>query len=254
MRYRRLLIILAIATLLLVVAVAIMVNPFRGLKLLASVVDATAQPSDTVIDAPNAVQFAEDEVSTLTTPRDELIETHVSSSSIEIVHDSPTSISRPDLVVEEIVTDTGTMSKYSFDYDTLTLINAIHTYTNQLRENDGLAPFVLDPLTSTVAIERSADMANHHTFSHTSSDGCDLGCRFEKSQYSTLSWGENIAEYEPYTRLTPQTLARVFVEKWAKSSEHKRNLLSSDFTHQGVGVAMNGNRLVVTVVFTRPVE
>lgn len=250
MNYRKLLIIAVVVVVVLVIAVAVILNPFRGLKLLASVVDATASDAVAPGEERSDVQFKEEEVSVLTTPRDELVKTNEATSGINIVAPASESLSRPDLVVETVVTNTGTVSKFSYEYDTLALINSIHSYTNQARENAGLSPLELDSLTGTVAYERSADMANHHTFSHTATDGCDLECRLEKSEYTTIRWGENIAEYEPYTRQTPQALARIFVEKWAQSSEHKRNLLSPEFTHEGVGVAMNGNRLVVTVVFT----
>lgn len=252
MRKKKILFLALILLCLGVVVLMFLLNPFRGLKLLASVVSATDTQTPSSETASDTVRFAEDEVSTFTTPEDRLIDTSEGSSTIAIEHGATESFTLPDIVVSDVATENGASRKYSYEYDTAALINAIHTYSNQLRENEGLAPLAFDGTLGTVATTRSTDMADHHTFSHTASDGCDLECRFERSDYATLSWGENIAEYEPYSRLTPQTLARSFVEKWARSSEHKRNLLSSEFTHEGVGVAMNGNRLVVTVVFARP--
>jgi uncharacterized protein YkwD len=114
-----------------------------------------------------------------------------------------------------------------------------------------LGNFSYDSTLAKLATQRSQDMANNDYFSHTSPDGCDLACRFKKSDYATLSWGENLAEYSDYASLSESDLATLFSDKWIESSAHRKNLLSKDFTNEGIGVAVKGKRIVVTVIFAK---
>jgi uncharacterized protein YkwD len=42
------------------------------------------------------------------------------------------------------------------------------------------------------------------------------------------------------------------VAGWMGSEGHRKNVLSKNFTHQGLGVVINGNALYATEVFARP--
>lgn len=132
------------------------------------------------------------------------------------------------------------------------LVNLIHSLTNAAREQNNLADLTFDTRFSALAKERSQDMINQNYFSHTSLSGCDLHCRFANSNYKTLTWGENLAESTSYNMLSTQELADMFMESWLRSSGHRDNLLSKKFTHEGIGVAIKGNRVVVTVIFAAP--
>jgi uncharacterized protein YkwD len=99
---------------------------------------------------------------------------------------------------------------------------------------------------------RSEDMLNRNYFSHTSPDGCDLACRFKSSRYPSLTWGENLATFDDYTALDEGSLANSFITDWTSSDTHRQNLLSTTFTHEGVGVAVKDNKIIVTVIFARP--
>jgi len=46
-------------------------------------------------------------------------------------------------------------------------------------------------------------------------------------------------------------VANMFMSGWRKSSGHRANLLSSDFTHQGVGVAKSNGAIYVVVQFSK---
>ena len=158
-----------------------------------------------------------------------------------------------DLVVEKSYSDSHEVSSsVSYKYDTNTVINAIQTLSNEARAKEHLFPLVFDSKLAQLAIDRSTDMAKNNYLSHTTLDGCDLECRFKNSGYDTIVWGENLAEYEPYTVISANKLAQEFVKKWLQSSGHRRNLMSSEFTHEGIGVTTSGNRIVVTVIFAKP--
>lgn len=123
----------------------------------------------------------------------------------------------------------------------------IHSRTNTARANNNLGSLSTDGTLTSIAQKRSEDMIAKNYFSHTSPGGCDLVCRFEGLSYS--AYGENLAEYYEFSSLTESELAATFINMWLKSTGHRRNLLSSGLTREGVGVAMKGNRVVVTVVF-----
>lgn len=138
------------------------------------------------------------------------------------------------------------------DSDEQLLKKKIHTLTNLSRTQNNLAPFTLDERLSELGADRSIDMIEHDYFSHTSSDGCDLSCRFENAQYRTQTWGENLATTNSYHHYTLDELASQFVNQWLKSSRHRDNILSDKFTHHGIGIAVKDDRIIVTVIFARP--
>ena len=134
----------------------------------------------------------------------------------------------------------------------LNLTSLLHSQTNTAREQNNLSDLTFDARLGDLAKERSEEMINKNYFSHTSLNGCDLRCRFTNSNYETLTWGENLAQSTSYNMLSTQELANMFMESWLRSSGHKDNLLSKKFTHEGIGVAIKGNRVVVTVIFAAP--
>ena len=132
-------------------------------------------------------------------------------------------------------------------YDLFAVRQSIHSRTNSARANNNLAALSSDSTLASVAQKRSEDMASKNYFSHISSGGCDLTCRFEGLNYS--AYGENLAEYYEFDTMTEPELVATLLTMWQKSPSHRRNLLSDGFNREGVGVAMKGNRIVVTVIF-----
>lgn len=99
--------------------------------------------------------------------------------------------------------------------------------TNVERRNNGLPALQADSSLSNVAREKSKDMRSNDYFSHTSPT---YGSPFDMMRdygvtYSTA--GENIAQGQP----TPEEV----VNAWMNSEGHRKNILSADFTHLGVG-------------------
>lgn len=105
--------------------------------------------------------------------------------------------------------------------------------TNAERTKNGLAALKSDSSLSGVAQEKSDDMQAKNYFSHTSPT---YGSPFDMMrdfgvEYSTA--GENIA--------MGQRSAEEVVDAWMKSEGHRKNILSSNFTHIGVGHTGEGN-------------
>ncbi|WP_404403371.1 CAP domain-containing protein [Jeotgalibacillus malaysiensis] len=105
--------------------------------------------------------------------------------------------------------------------------------TNQERSKYGLPALSADPELSAVAEEKSADMARNQYFSHTSPT---YGSPFDMMKTYGIDYrsaGENIA-------MGQQTPEQV-VTAWMNSEGHRQNILSTSYTHIGVGYVGDGN-------------
>ncbi|AJD91221.1 sporulation protein [Jeotgalibacillus malaysiensis] len=105
--------------------------------------------------------------------------------------------------------------------------------TNQERSKYGLPALQADSELSAVAEEKSADMASNQYFSHTSPT---YGSPFDMMKSYGIDYrsaGENIA-------MGQQTPEQV-VTAWMNSEGHRQNILSTTYTHIGVGYVENGN-------------
>jgi uncharacterized YkwD family protein len=84
-----------------------------------------------------------------------------------------------------------------------------------------------------VAQKKSVDMAQNNYFSHTSPT---YGSPFDMMRDFGVTYrtaGENIAQGQR----TPQEV----VNAWMNSAGHRQNILSTNFTHIGVGYEKSGN-------------
>jgi uncharacterized YkwD family protein len=105
--------------------------------------------------------------------------------------------------------------------------------TNQERTKNGLKPLALDTELSKVAREKSRDMQSKNYFSHTSPTYGSPFDMMKKFGITYRSAGENIAMGQP----TPEAV----VKAWMNSDGHRKNILSPNFTHIGVGHVASGN-------------
>lgn len=120
------------------------------------------------------------------------------------------------------------------DYDAVKSIeHQVIQLTNQERAKYGLKPLAADWQVSRVARYKSADMRDKNYFSHTSPT---YGSPFDMMKSFGVSYrsaGENIAAGQT----TPQEVVRA----WMNSEGHRKNILSPNYTHIGVGYAKGGN-------------
>ena len=141
--------------------------------------------------------------------------------------------------------------KPSSSFTLSTVASQIHSRTNAARANKGLSKLTYDATLASLAQTRSADMSKNNYFSHTSPNGCDLTCHFSSLNYVASAFGENLAEYTEFHEFTDSELAAEFIGMWLNSPGHRANLMSSNFTREGIGIATKGDRVVVTVVFAQ---
>ncbi len=105
--------------------------------------------------------------------------------------------------------------------------------TNAERRKKGLPDLQADTSLSKVAREKANDMQSKHYFSHTSPT---YGSPFDMMRDFGISYrsaGENIAQ--------GQTTPEEVVQAWMNSEGHRKNILSADFTHIGVGFTEQDN-------------
>ncbi|WNF24158.1 CAP domain-containing protein [Mesobacillus jeotgali] len=105
--------------------------------------------------------------------------------------------------------------------------------TNEQRRKNGLQNLQPDTALSNVAQEKSNDMQAKNYFSHTSPT---YGSPFDMMRDFGVSYntaGENIA--------MGQQSAEEVVNAWMNSEGHRKNILSPNYTHIGVGHTTQGN-------------
>lgn len=116
-------------------------------------------------------------------------------------------------------------------------ISAVETQviqlTNAERRKNGLPDLQADTPLGKVAREKANDMQTNHYFSHTSPT---YGTPFDMMRDFGVGYraaGENIAQ--------GQRTAEEVVQAWMNSEGHRKNILSANFTHIGVGHSGEGN-------------
>ncbi|WP_251552192.1 CAP domain-containing protein [Neobacillus muris] len=112
----------------------------------------------------------------------------------------------------------GTVSQY---------VKQVIDLTNQQRSKNGLPALKEDTQLSSVAQKKAEDMQQNHYFSHTSPT---YGSPFDMMRDFGVTYksaGENIAQGQK----TPQEV----VNAWMNSEGHRKNILSANYTHIGVG-------------------
>jgi uncharacterized protein YkwD len=134
------------------------------------------------------------------------------------------------------------------DYETQ-VEHAIHNRVNQIRTDHGLSPLAYNGDLADVAAYHSDDMAEREYLSHTSPEGETMSDRYERFGITCQGWGENVL-FNHAANDTPAAAARQCVDQWMDSPGHRQNILSENWTAQGLGVAVTDDgRLYATQNF-----
>lgn len=114
---------------------------------------------------------------------------------------------------------------------------------NQDRAAQGLPALTLDAELSQIARIKAQDMRDNHYFSHTSPTYGNASAMLQAFGYSFNGVGENIAHHA-----TVEKAQAAFMS----STGHRANILGSQWTKVGIGVAVDSNGFVyVTQFFVR---
>ncbi len=135
-------------------------------------------------------------------------------------------------------------------YSTHVSIDGLLTSTNQQRAANGVASLGLNSALNTAAQAKANDMVSRNYWSHQTPDGQQPWIFINNTGYKYLSAGENLA----YGFMT----SNATVTGWMNSPTHKSNMLSSNFTEVGFGIANspnyvnNGQQTVIVAMYAKP--
>jgi uncharacterized protein YkwD len=131
--------------------------------------------------------------------------------------------------------------KFELTRDEQTLLEL----TNKARAAEKLPPLKADPILFQVARAHSANMLKKGEMKH-ELDGKNPVQRVEASGYDYKRVGENIA----WTQDAPVEIA---MKTWMESKVHRDNILNSNYTEIGLGLAGNAKgEVYYTQVFATP--
>lgn len=118
----------------------------------------------------------------------------------------------------------------------------IFRLTNKERKIRGLKTLKKDERLTIAARQHSNDMLRNNYLSHVSSSEINRTPlqRIYNSGLPVLAVGENVAEnfgssVSSLVRNDPDSLAEIVMKEWMESPSHRKNILSADFSHMGVG-------------------
>lgn len=100
-------------------------------------------------------------------------------------------------------------------------------------------PLQWDTRLAAVAREHSEEMARNHFFAHTGIDGSEPSMRVSRAGIQWRATGENIAKVD-----TVADAEAAFMNEPKFQPNHRGNILNTDYTHVGVGVARGANGML----------
>jgi uncharacterized protein YkwD len=101
--------------------------------------------------------------------------------------------------------------------------------TNSIRRERGLPELLVDERLAAAARMHSADLARRDAAGHLGGDGSLADVRAGRKGYAWVFIAENVAVGQP--------AASQVIMGWMSSADHRRNLLSHEARHVGVGYA-----------------
>ncbi len=108
---------------------------------------------------------------------------------------------------------------------------------NAFRSANGKPALTRQAQLDIAAVKHSQDMANRNYFSHNSPppDSTTPDQRIAAAGYTIEAWAENI-----YKGSGSLASAQAAFTAWQNSDDHRKNMLSTDVTQIGIGVAVDG--------------
>ena len=157
----------------------------------------------------------------------------------------------------QVRTHSGALNRQSGIEHPKELERRIFQLTNEARRKNGLSALEPDNMLTTLAREKSDDMAKRQYFSHTNPEGKTIIDHYDDEKPAKIGLlgkiGENIHMGQRNDYSDIKTSARVIVDSWMISPGHRKNILDPAYTHLGVGVAVKGKECYATQSFGQKV-
>lgn len=162
--------------------------------------------------------------------------------------------------IPEINTNSGSFPAPTIDISKLE--QRIHELINQQRNSNGLSSLSFDSSLAVIARGHSQDMAKNNYFSHINLQGQNAiargnqqgyPCRKDYGSYYTYGISENIFDTHhdtTYNGITVndfesiEVMAQKTVNGWMNSPGHRKNILTSTFDREGIGVGIASDNTV----------
>ena len=136
----------------------------------------------------------------------------------------------------------------------------VHRLINLEREKHGLETLGYDEKLASIAKSHSKDMASSGYFSHDTPEGldptdraskADYVCRYQIGNLIYSGIGENIhmVKGSSIALWSSESIAEMAVSDWMDSPGHKKNILTSNFSNEGIGVSISAFTIYVTQNF-----
>ena len=157
----------------------------------------------------------------------------------------------------QVRTHSGALNRQSGLEHPKELERRIFQLTNEARRKNGLSALEPNNELTTLAREKSDDMAKRHYFSHTNPEGKTIIDRYDDEKPAKIGLlgkiGENIHMGQRNDYSDIKTAARVIVDSWMISPGHRKNILDPAYTQLGVGVTVKGKECYATQSFGQKV-
>jgi uncharacterized protein YkwD len=125
---------------------------------------------------------------------------------------------------------------------------AITEQTNQVRGS--LPPLKYSKSLAFISREWSEEQARRGSIGHQGFPGARVQAFRQEFQGKRVSMGAENVAFTFARSTSPEDVARVLTQMWARSPGHRRNMLGN-FQQLGIGVAREGNRFYGTQIFGR---
>lgn len=129
---------------------------------------------------------------------------------------------------------------------------AVLSAVNAWRGEKGEGALTADATLQRAAAVHAADLALRNYFGHHNPEGQGPRERVlavDKTFSASVSENLLVVEGPSFAAMSDAALAKLMVEKWAQSPQHRRNMQAGAMTRSGVGIGRSGERIVAVQVF-----
>ena len=127
--------------------------------------------------------------------------------------------------------------------------------SNAERARAGLSPLAGDPVLDAAAARYSEKMRDFNFFDHVSPDGEALNARLPRGEmWRYQGLGENLWSGQGALDWRSDVISAEAAANWVESPGHRENILDPAYTVAGVGSAMRGDQLYITMLYATPVD
>lgn len=125
--------------------------------------------------------------------------------------------------------------------------------SNLERARVGLSPLTTDPVLEAAATRYSEKMRDFQFFDHVAPDGETLDSRVPRDEmWRFQSLAENLWSGQGALDWRSENISTLAAENWVESPGHRENLFDPSYTLAGVGSAMLGDQLYITMLYATP--